>query len=71
MPNNEKATTILDYESYELWTYRSRALIELLPFAEKFYETFNKLKEEGRLQDDYYLNLLDWGDNKILAVCLG
>ena len=23
------------------------------------------------LKDDYYLNLIDWGDNDLLSVCLG
>jgi hypothetical protein len=31
-------------------------LIELLPFAKKFYDTFSELKKEGRLIDSYYLN---------------
>jgi len=43
-------------EEYELWTYKSRTLRELLPFARKFFETFATLKNEGRLQDSYYLN---------------
>jgi hypothetical protein len=56
MPNAPKATIITDYESYQLWTYQTRALIELLPFAQKFFETFSSLKSEGRLIDSYYLN---------------
>jgi hypothetical protein len=31
----------------------------------------DKILDAPDLKDDYYLNLLDWGDNKILAVCLG
>lgn len=56
MPNKDKATVISDYEIYQLWDYKTKTLIELLPFAKKFYETFNTLKEEGKLQDSYYLN---------------
>lgn len=47
---------IIEMEEYELWTYKSRTLRELLPFAGKFFETFQTLKNEGRLQDSYYLN---------------
>lgn len=55
-PLSEKSDVILDYETYELWTYKTRTLIELLPFADKFYQTFKQLKDEGRLLDSYYLN---------------
>lgn len=52
----DSAQAIIEMEEYELWTYKSRTLRELLPFARKFYETFAALKNEGRLQDSYYLN---------------
>jgi hypothetical protein len=54
--NEKKAVPILDFETYEIWSYKIRTLIELLPFVDKFYETFSHLKEEGRLQDEFYLN---------------
>ena len=50
------ADPIIEIEDYEMWTYKSRTLRELLPFAGKFFETFNLLKSEGRLQDSFYLN---------------
>ncbi|MDO9182684.1 MAG: DUF6178 family protein [Bacteriovorax sp.] len=52
----DNATPIIEVEEFEMWTYKSRTLRELLPFAFKFYETFNEMKNEGRLQDSYYLN---------------
>lgn len=52
----EAAQVIIEIEEYELWTYKSRTLRELLPFARKFFETFKTLKDEGRLQDSFYLN---------------
>lgn len=55
-PKKDSAQAIIEVEEYQMWTYKSRTLKELLPFARKFYETFNTLKEEGRLQDSYYAN---------------
>lgn len=53
---SSSAQAIIEVEEYQMWTYKSRTLKELLPFARKFYETFDSLKTEGRLQDSYYLN---------------
>ena len=47
---------IIEVEEYEMWIYKSRTLRELLPFAQKFHETFVEMKTEGRLQDSFYLN---------------
>ncbi len=55
-PKKDRADAIIEVEEYELWTYKSRSLKEMLPFARKFYETLDGLKKEGRLQDSYYLN---------------
>ncbi len=55
-PKKDSATAIIEVEEYDLWIYKTRTLCELLPFAHKFYETFEGLKKEGRLQDSYYLN---------------
>jgi hypothetical protein len=52
----ENAGPITSIEDYQMWTYKSRTLKELLPFARKFYETFEALKKAGRLQDSYYQN---------------
>lgn len=54
--NSDKAEIISDYDSFELWEYKTKTLIDLLPFAAKFFDTFKVLKDEGRLQDSYYLN---------------
>lgn len=50
------AQAIIEVEEYQMWTYKSRTLKELLPFARKFHETFDALKKDGRLLDSYYLN---------------
>ncbi len=55
-PKKDKADAIIEFEEYELWLYKSRTLKDLLPYAKKFFDTFNKLKNEGRVQDSYYLN---------------
>lgn len=52
----DSAEAIIEVEEYEMWTYKSRTLRELLPFARKFFETFHGMKKEGRLQDSFYLN---------------
>ena len=56
IPKKEKADAIIEIDEYNLWMYKSRTLKELLPFAKKFYETFQNLKNEGKLQDTFYLN---------------
>ena len=55
-PKKESAQAIIEVEEYQMWTYKSRTLKEMLPFARKFYETFEALNKEGRLQDSFYLN---------------
>ena len=55
-PKDDSAKTIIEVDEYLMWTYKTKTLIDLLPFAQKFYEAFSALKEEGRLQDSYYLN---------------
>ncbi len=50
------AQAIIEAEEFEMWSYKTRTLRELLPFAKKFHDTFETLKNEGRLQDSYYLN---------------
>ena len=55
-PKDDSAKTIIEFEEYQMWTYKIKTLILILPFAKKFYETLSTLKEEGRLMDSYYLN---------------
>lgn len=47
---------IADLEQYQEWCYLVKTLTELLPFAKKFFETFNDLKNDGRVQDSFYIN---------------
>lgn len=55
-PKDDVAKTIIEFEEYQMWSYKSKTLIQLIPFAQKFYETLEALKKEGRLMDSYYLN---------------
>ena len=55
-PKDDSAKTIIEYIEYQMWTYKTKTLIQLLPFAKKFYETLTNLKNENRLMDSYYLN---------------
>lgn len=55
-PKEDSAKTIIEAEEYQMWTYKTKTLIQLLPFAKKIFEAFAALKEEGRLQDSFYLN---------------
>ncbi len=55
-PKDDSAKAIIEFEEYQMWTYKSKTLIQLLPFAKKFHETLESLKKEGRLLDSYYLN---------------
>lgn len=47
---------IADLEQYEEWCYQVKTITELLPFAKKFFETFNELKNEGKVMDSFYIN---------------
>lgn len=55
-PKDDSAKTIIEYEEYQMWTYKTKTLIQLLPFAKKFFETLDALKKDNRLMDSYYLN---------------
>lgn len=52
----QKAMPLLNFEEYEEWRYKMKNLEELIPFMAKFYETLEKMKEEGKIHDSYYLN---------------
>jgi len=52
----EKSELMVDFEQYREWIFQTNTFIGLVPFIKKFHETFLKLKESGRIQDDYYLN---------------
>lgn len=53
---SETPKEIVHIEQYAKWQQAVDTFIAFLPFVERFYETFNNLKETGRLQDDFYLN---------------
>lgn len=55
-PKDDSAKAIIEFEEYQMWIYKSKTLIQLMPFAKKFHETLESLKKEGRLLDSYYLN---------------
>ena len=55
-PKDDSPKTIIEFEEYQMWIYKTKTLMALMPFASKFYETLSTLKEEGRLMDSYYLN---------------
>ncbi|NOT78599.1 MAG: hypothetical protein HOP07_06300 [Bacteriovoracaceae bacterium] len=55
-PKDDSPKTIIEYVEYQMWSYKTKTLIQLLPFAKKFYETLESLKNDGRLMDSYYLN---------------
>lgn len=53
---DKKPSALLTFEDYEEWRYKMKSLEELIPFMAKFYETLEKLKEDGKIHDSYYLN---------------
>lgn len=55
-PKEDTAKTIIEFVEYQMWTYKTKTLIQLLPFAKKFYETLDELKKDNRLMDSFYLN---------------
>jgi hypothetical protein len=53
---DDSAKTIIEVEEYQMWIYKTKTLIQLMPFAKKFYETLDTLKTENRLMDSFYIN---------------
>ena len=54
-----------------MYIYRSRMLLSPRRATRKIPKTPFKVLDAPDLQDDYYLNLLDWSSQNILAVGLG
>ena len=54
-----------------MYIYRSRLLLSPRRATRKIPKTPFKVLDAPDLQDDYYLNLLDWSSQNILAVGLG
>lgn len=53
---SSKAMEIRDLEGLRLWTEASQTLSEALPFVQTFFRSLEKLKAEGLLNDQFYLN---------------
>lgn len=53
---DDSAKTIIEVQEYQLWTYKTKTLIQLLPFAKKFHDTLESLKKDNRLMDSFYIN---------------
>lgn len=53
---SSKPLEIRDLESYRLWTDASETFVTALPFIQTFFLSLDKLKSEGLLNDQFYLN---------------
>jgi hypothetical protein len=53
---SSKALEIRDLNSYLLWNNAAETLITALPFIQTFFRSLEKLKAEGLLNDQFYLN---------------
>lgn len=51
-----KSLEIRDLESFSLWSNASVSFIKSLPFIQTFFVTLEKLKTEGLINDQFYLN---------------
>lgn len=54
--DNSKTTEIKNLKDLENWRMQCDFLKSLLPFAKKFFETFNALKSKSLIHDSFYLN---------------
>jgi hypothetical protein len=53
---SSKALDIRDLNSYRLWIQAAESFIFALPFIQTFFRTFEKLRSDGLLNDQFYLN---------------
>ena len=53
---SSKALEIRSLESYNLWKSAVATFVESLPYIQSFYVNLQKLKAEGILNDEFYLN---------------
>ena len=53
---SSKAQGIDNLDTYSLWNEASETLIVALPFVQTFFATLEKLKADGLLNDQFYLN---------------
>ena len=55
-PGKMSAAEVIDPETADLWARKGRTFVELLPFAHKFFQVFDELRQNGRISNAYYLN---------------
>lgn len=53
---SSKALEIRDYASYKLWSDAASTFTAAIPFIQVFFKSLQKLKEDGLLNDQFYLN---------------
>lgn len=53
---SEKAKSVSDVETYLTWKKRAELFNQSAPFISQFKLAFNKLVEEGKLSDTFYIN---------------
>lgn len=53
---SSKALEVHDLSSFTLWKSSSETFIQALPFIEVFFRSLEKLKGDGLLNDQFYLN---------------
>jgi hypothetical protein len=53
---SSKAREIADLETYELWNRAAETLVAALPYIQTFFRGLEKLKTDGQLNDQFYLN---------------
>lgn len=53
---SSKAMDIRDLHSYSLWNKAAETLVISLPFIQTFFRSLQKLKEDGVLNDQFYMN---------------
>jgi hypothetical protein len=52
----EPTLEINSYEVWSAWKKKADQLIKLLPFAQRFFEMFSDLKNDGKILSEFYLN---------------
>jgi hypothetical protein len=50
------AKSVDDLSTFNFWEQKTTLFVKMSPFIEQFFETFLKLKHEGLLNDNFYLN---------------
>lgn len=54
--NHSKGAEVDDLDLYYKWKAKIEECLEFIPFIASFYFNYDKLVEEGRVQDHFYLN---------------